>query len=87
MESMRGFDIFMKAAKLLCQRRRDVLFVVVGDDRVCYGGDQDVIGQKSFKQWVLARDQYDLSRFLFTGLLSPADGLPNYLPSATCTST
>src|SRR6202040_3534850 len=69
MESMRGFDIFMKAARLLGERRQDVLFVVVGDDRVCYGGDVEFLGQKSFKEWVLARDTYDLSRFVFTGLL------------------
>jgi glycosyltransferase involved in cell wall biosynthesis len=72
MESMRGFDIFMKVAKLLCDRRKDVLFVIVGEDRVCYGGDQEVIGQKSFKDWVLSCDSYDLSRFFFTGLLPPA---------------
>jgi glycosyltransferase involved in cell wall biosynthesis len=72
-ESMRGFDIFMKAAHVLSQRRRDVLFVIVGEDRVCYGGDQDVTGSKSFKEWVLARDPYDLSRFLFTGLLHPTE--------------
>jgi len=70
MESIRGFDIFMQAAKLLCQRRRDVLFFVVGDDRVCYGGDEEFTGQKSFKEWVLARDSYDLSRFVFTGPVS-----------------
>ncbi|HYT89860.1 MAG TPA: glycosyltransferase [Gemmataceae bacterium] len=69
MESMRGFDIFMKAARLLCQRRQDVLFVVVGQDRVCYGGDKEVTGSASFKDWVLSRDDYDLSRFVFTGLL------------------
>lgn len=69
MESIRGFDIFMKVAKVLCQRRRDVMFVVVGEDRVCYGGDEEFIGQKSFKAWVLSRDEYDLSRFVFTGLL------------------
>ena len=69
MESIRGFDIFMKAARLLCQRRKDVLFVVVGDDRVCYGGDLDFTGGKSFKDWVLARDDYDLARFVFTGLI------------------
>jgi glycosyltransferase involved in cell wall biosynthesis len=67
MESIRGFDIFMKAAHLLCQRRRDVVFVIVGEDRICYGGDEEFIGQKSFKDWVLARDHYDLSRFIFTG--------------------
>ncbi len=69
LESMRGFDIFMKAAKKLCDRRRDVLFVVVGEDRVCYGGDLEFTGGKSFKEWVLAQDAYDLSRFVFTGLM------------------
>jgi glycosyltransferase involved in cell wall biosynthesis len=69
MESIRGFDIFMKAARLLCQRRKDVFFVVVGEDRVCYGGDREFTGKQTFKEWVLARDDYDLSRFLFTGLL------------------
>ena len=73
MESMRGFDVFMRVAKLVCERRRDVVFVVVGEDRVCYGGDREVTGQPSFKEWVLARDSYDLSRFVFTGLMSPAD--------------
>jgi glycosyltransferase involved in cell wall biosynthesis len=69
MESIRGFDIFMKTAKLLCERRKDVIFVVVGEDRVCYGGDAEFTGGKSFKEWVLARDHYDLSRFVFTGLM------------------
>jgi len=69
MESIRGFDIFMQAAKRICQRRGDVLFVVVGEDRVCYGGDLDFTGGQSFKQWVLARDDYELSRFVFTGLM------------------
>lgn len=69
MEAMRGFDLFMKLAKRLADRRRDVLFVVVGQDRVCYGGDERVTAGKTFKEWVLAQDSYDLSRFVFTGLL------------------
>jgi glycosyltransferase involved in cell wall biosynthesis len=71
MESIRGFDIFMKVAKKLCNRRPDIYFVVVGEDRVCYGGDQKHTGNKSFKQWVLAQDNYDLSRFAFLGLVPP----------------
>jgi glycosyltransferase involved in cell wall biosynthesis len=67
MESIRGFDIFMKAANVLCHRRRDVVFIVVGEDRVFYGGDAEVTGNKSFKEWVLSRDTYDLSRFHFAG--------------------
>jgi glycosyltransferase involved in cell wall biosynthesis len=69
MESIRGFDIFMKIAKLICARRRDVVFFVVGEDRICYGGDAEFTGSPSFKRWVLARDEYDLSRFVFTGHL------------------
>jgi glycosyltransferase involved in cell wall biosynthesis len=69
MESMRGFDIFMRFAKRLGDRRPDVQFVVAGQDRVCYGGDHVVTGGKSFKEWVLTREEYDLSRFHFVGLL------------------
>jgi glycosyltransferase involved in cell wall biosynthesis len=71
-ESMRGFDLFMKAAKLIYQRQPDVLFVIVGNDRVCYGGDQKHIGQKTFRVHVLSQDQYDMSKFLFTGLVPVA---------------
>jgi len=73
MESMRGFDIFMRFAKRLCERRSDVLCVVVGEDRVAYGGDSRFTGQKTFKQWVLEQDQYDLSRILFTGRIPTPD--------------
>jgi glycosyltransferase involved in cell wall biosynthesis len=50
-----------------------VVFAVVGEDRVCYGGDAEVTGGKSFKEWVLSRGEYDLCRFVFTGLLPPAE--------------
>lgn len=68
-ESMRGFDIFMKAAKRIYQSYPDVVFVVVGSDRICYGGDEKHIRHKTFREHVLAQDDYDLSRFLFTGLV------------------
>lgn len=69
MESMRGFDIFMKMAKILGPRRKGVLFVMVGQDRICYGGGARFTGGKTFKEWALSREEYDLSRFHFTGLL------------------
>jgi glycosyltransferase involved in cell wall biosynthesis len=72
-EAMRGFDIFMKVARRLCQARADVVFAVVGQDKVFYGGDLDHTGGKSFKEWVLAQDSYDLSRILFLGTLPPPD--------------
>ncbi len=73
MESMRGFDMFMKAAKRLCAMRKDVVFVIVGEDRCCYGGDDKITGTKSFKQWVLSQDEYDLSRFHFLGRIPPLE--------------
>ena len=71
MEAMRGFDIFMKIAKRICDARDDVVFVVVGEDRIAYGGDRRFTDGMTFKQWVLAQDDYDLERILFTGRVSP----------------
>jgi glycosyltransferase involved in cell wall biosynthesis len=71
LESMRGFDIFMRVAKRVCDMRDDVTFVVVGEDRIVYGGDARFTQGKTFKQWVLAQDSYDLSRILFVGRLAP----------------
>src|SRR5579859_6289701 len=71
LESMRGFDIFMQVAKRLCDCLPNVLFLVVGQDRVCYGGDDKVTGKKTFKEWVLAKDKYDLSRIKFLDLVPP----------------
>jgi len=70
LEAMRGFDIFMRVAKRICELRNDVVFIVIGEDRVAYGGDLRYTGGKTFKQWVLAQDDYDLSRILFTGRIS-----------------
>jgi glycosyltransferase involved in cell wall biosynthesis len=62
LEALRGFDIFMKVAK-----RQDVIFIVVGADRVQYGEDLRFIRAPTFAQHVLSQDAYDLNRFLFTG--------------------
>lgn len=73
-EAMRGFDIFMKVAKRICDARKDVMFVVVGSDRVSYGGDLMYTGGINFREWVLSQDDYDMSRFLFLGAI-PRDQL------------
>jgi len=67
LEAARGFDIFMKVAKRICDARADVLFVVIGADRAYYGADRRYIHENTFYRHVLAQDQYDLSRFIFTG--------------------
>ncbi len=72
LESMRGFDVFMKVAKRIYREMPDVLFVVVGADHVFYGGDLNHVREKSFREHVLKQDDYNLSKFLFTGTLPPA---------------
>ncbi len=71
LESIRGFDVFMKVADRIARARRDVLFVVVGGEEIHYGWDKLHTGAPSFKQWVLARGDYDLSRFVFLGRVLP----------------
>jgi glycosyltransferase involved in cell wall biosynthesis len=73
-ESMRGFDIFMRAAKRIYQEYPDVVFVVVGTDRIAYGGDEDYLGgNKSFRHWVMNREAFDQSKFIFTGRIPPTE--------------
>ncbi len=69
LESSRGFDIFMKAAKIVGQVVPEALFLIAGSDRVNYGHEQTHIGKRTFKEWVLAQDDYDLSRFRFLGVI------------------
>ncbi len=73
-ESMRGFDIFMRVAKQVLKEFSDVIFIVVGTDRMVYGGDSAYIGQaSSFKEWVLSREEFDLTRFAFVGQIPPLE--------------
>ncbi|MGH2740578.1 MAG: glycosyltransferase [Actinomycetota bacterium] len=71
-ESMRGFDIFMRVAKMIYQVNPDVLFLIVGSDHVHYGGDTKHIKEKTFKEYVLAQDHYDPSKFVFLGTVPPS---------------
>ncbi len=70
-EMMRGFDVFMKAVKRICDADPRVRFVVVGSDRVAYGGDLRHTGGRPFKDHVLAQDDYDLDRIHFVGNARP----------------
>jgi glycosyltransferase involved in cell wall biosynthesis len=71
LESIRGFDLFMKVADRIARERSDVLFVVVGGEEIHYGWDKLHTGSPSFKQWVLGQGNYDLSRFRFLGRILP----------------
>lgn len=70
-ESMRGFDVFVRAAKRVLAARTDVLVVAVGEDRVCYGGDEEHTGGAPFGAWVLSRENPDRERLILPGRLAP----------------
>ena len=73
LESMRGFDIFMRVAKRICDVMPNVLFLIAGEERTNYGHELHHIGQQSFKQYVLSKDKYDLSKFHFLGRIPTSD--------------
>lgn len=65
LESARGFDIFMKVAKRVTEELSDVLVLIAGDERTNYGHELKHIGKQTFKQYVLSKDNYDLSKIHF----------------------
>lgn len=71
-EAMRGFDIFIRVANRIAAAMANVVFVVVGSDRICYGGDTAHIKTKTFREHVLRKEQPDLRRFRFLGPVPPA---------------
>jgi glycosyltransferase involved in cell wall biosynthesis len=73
LESIRGFDVFMKVAKRIYQEIHDVVFLVAGDERTNYGHEAFYLGGQSFKQYVLSQDHYDLDKFAFLGLIPTTD--------------
>jgi glycosyltransferase involved in cell wall biosynthesis len=71
LESMRGFDLFMRVAGRIASSRADVRFVVVGGAETHYGWDQLFTGNIPFKSWVLQNVEHDTTRFVFAGHLEP----------------
>ena len=69
LESMRGFDIFVRIANRIAKELSNVIFVVVGSDRVCYGNDLEHIKTKTFREHVIQTEQPDLTRFRFLGMV------------------
>jgi glycosyltransferase involved in cell wall biosynthesis len=72
LESIRGFDIFMKAARRIYQALDDVVFVIAGEERTNYGHELHHLPKgQTFKQWVLSQDNYDPKKFHFLGNIPP----------------
>lgn len=71
MESIRGFDLFMRVADQVCKQRQNVTVLVIGEDRIAYGGDAQFTQGKTFKEWFLSENDLDLSRIHFVGRVQP----------------
>lgn len=70
-EKMRGFDVFLQIAQRICETRKDVVFLCIGSDRVCYGAEEPTKGQPSYREQLLARQPYDRERIHFLGRVAP----------------
>jgi glycosyltransferase involved in cell wall biosynthesis len=73
LESVRGFDIFMKMAARVAQEVPDAIFLVAGTETSFYGHEQGHIGQQSFKQYVMSQGEYDPAKFHFLGFIPPTE--------------
>lgn len=73
LEPYRGFPQFMETASMLQKRRRKCHIIVVGEDRVAYG--KRLPDGKTYKQAMLEKYDFDMSRLHFTGRLP----YPEYL--------
>ena len=72
-EAYRGFPQFMDAVRILTHQRPDLHVVIVGQDKVCYGGKASE--DKTYKQIEEEKGGYDASRVHFTGIRNRADYL------------
>lgn len=72
LESMRGFDIFLRVAERIAAERADVLFVVVGARTTYYGWDLLRTGGQPFAEWAWSRVNLDSARVLELGHVEPA---------------
>ena len=65
LEAVRGFDVFVKMATAIHRVRRDVRFLVVGDEATLYGNETTYLSGKSFKQHVVEGEGLDPDAFVF----------------------
>jgi len=64
MEAYRGFPEFMRAAKILLDKRPNLQVVIAGEDRVCYGAQ---LHNTTYKEMMLKELNLDLNRVHFVG--------------------
>ncbi|MGH7232283.1 MAG: glycosyltransferase [Nitrospiraceae bacterium] len=65
LEAVRGFDVFVKVAKKIRRVRKDVQFLVIGDETTIYGNETAYLAEKSFKRHVLDTEGMDERMMVF----------------------
>jgi len=65
LEAVRGFDIFVKAAREIRRVRPDVHFLVLGNEQTIYGNETVYLGEKSFKRHVFETTGMTEEAFVF----------------------
>ena len=65
LEAVRGFDVFIKVAKKIHRARKDVQFLVIGDEATIYGNETAYLAEKSFKRHVLETEGLNEQALLF----------------------
>jgi glycosyltransferase involved in cell wall biosynthesis len=73
LEMIRGFDVFVRVARRIARRRRDVLFVCVGTDDCIYGPDRRLHGGRTLVASLGRRGLLPPGRFLFPGWVGPEE--------------
>ncbi len=73
LESVRGFDIFVRAAMEIKKTRSDAHFLVLGDEGTLYGNESIYLGDKSFKRYALESAGADENGFIFRPFMPHGD--------------
>jgi len=68
LEAMRGFDIFIQAAKIIRSLDSRPVFLVVGEPVTYYGNEASFLGGNSFKDYTLEQSALSEEDFLFLPL-------------------
>ncbi len=71
LESIRGFDLFLRVAGRIACERPDTVFAVVGGDENYYGWDQQFAAPGTFRQWAMSRCDPGPARLVFLGQIEP----------------
>ena len=79
LESIRGFDLFMKVARRICKARSDVIFVVAGGEEIHYGWDKLHTGSRRASRNGSCAGRATIS----TDSSSPAGSCPSNWPRSS----